>query len=105
MGYYAPDDPEPARKGPLAQEDGSPWLAGPSTDIWWYGIRQHVLRWPAKSAIGGFSYTDVTKSRSMTKRPAEDAQRGDIVLFTGIRRSHGSGHRREAKSRQRPAPD
>lgn len=85
LGYYAPDDPEPGSEAGrwLAKRMGQPWLAGPSTDIWWcMAFVSMVFDMAGEaSAIGGLSYnTDVTKSR-MNEVDIEDAQRGDVVLF------------------------
>ena len=85
LGYYAPNDPEPGSEAGrwLAKRMGQPWLAGPSTDIWWCMCFVSMCFDMAgeAAAIGGLSYnTDVTKSR-MTEVDIEDAQRGDVVLF------------------------
>lgn len=85
LGYYALDDPEPGSEAGrwLAKRMGQPWLAGPSTDIWWcMAFVSMVFDMAGEiDAIGGFSYnTDVTKSR-MDEVDIEDAQRGDVVLF------------------------
>ena len=85
LGYYAPNDPEPGSEAGrwLAKRMGQPWLAGPSTDIWWCMCFVSMCFDMAgeAAAIGGLSYnTDVTKSR-MNKVDIEDAQRGDVVLF------------------------
>lgn len=85
LGYYAPDDPEPGSEAGrwLAKRMGQPWLAGPSTDIWWCMCFTSMCFDMAgeAEAIGGLSYnTDVTRSR-MDEVDIEDAQRGDVVLF------------------------
>ena len=85
LGYYAPDDPEPGSEAGrwLAKRMGQPWLAGPSTDIFWCMCFVSMCFDMAgeAAAIGGLSYnTDVTRSR-MTEVGIEDAQRGDVVLF------------------------
>lgn len=85
LGYYAPDDPEPGSEAGrwLAKRMGQPWLAGPSTDIWWCMCFVSMCFDMAgeAEAIGGLSYnTDVTRSR-MSEVDIEDAQRGDVVLF------------------------
>lgn len=85
LGYYAPDDPEPGSEAGrwLAQKMNQPWLAGPSTDIWWcMAFVSMVFDMAGEiDAIGGFSYnTDVTRSR-MDEVDIAYAQRGDVVLF------------------------
>lgn len=85
LGYYAPNDPEPGSESGrwLAKRMGQPWLAGPSTDIWWCMCFVSMCFDMAgeAAAVGGLSYnTDVTKSR-MDEVDIEDAQRGDVVLF------------------------
>lgn len=85
LGYYAPDDPEPGSEAGrwLAKKMGQPWLAGPSTDIWWcMAFVSMVFDMAGEiDAIGGYSYnTDVTRSR-MDEVDIADAQRGDVVLF------------------------
>lgn len=85
LGYYAPDDPEPGSEAGrwLANKMNQPWLAGPSTDIWWcMAFVSMVFDMAGEiDAIGGYSYnTDVTRSR-MDEVPIADAQRGDVVLF------------------------
>lgn len=85
LGYYAPDDPEPGSEAGrwLAEKMNQPWLAGPSTDIWWcMAFVSMVFDMAGEiDAIGGYSYnTDVTRSR-MDEVDIVDAQRGDVVLF------------------------
>lgn len=85
LGYYAPDDPEPGSEAGrwLATKMNQPWLAGPSTDIWWcMAFVSMVFDMAGEiDAIGGYSYnTDVTRSR-MDEVDIVDAQRGDVVLF------------------------
>lgn len=85
LGYYAPDDPEPGSEAGrwLANKMNQPWLAGPSTDIWWcMAFVSMVFDMAGEiDAIGGYSYnTDVTRSR-MDEVDIVDAQRGDVVLF------------------------
>lgn len=85
LGYYAPDDPEPGSEAGrwLANKMNQPWLAGPSTDIWWcMAFVSMVFDMAGEiDAIGGYSYnTDVTRSR-MDEVDIADAQRGDVVLF------------------------
>lgn len=85
LGYYAPDDPEPGSEAGrwLAKKMGQPWLAGPSTSVWWcMAFVSMVFDMAGEiDAIGGFSYnTDVTRNR-MNEVDIEDAQRGDVVLF------------------------
>ena len=85
LGYYAPDDPEPGSEAGrwLANKMNQPWLAGPSTDIWWcMAFVSMVFDMAGEiDAIGGYSYnTDVTRSR-MDEVAIADAQRGDVVLF------------------------
>lgn len=85
LGYYAPDDPEPGSEAGrwLATKMNQPWLAGPSTDIWWcMAFVSMVFDMAGEiDAIGGYSYnTDVTRSR-MDEVDIADAQRGDVVLF------------------------
>lgn len=85
LGYYAPDDPEPGSEAGrwLAAKMNQPWLAGPSTDIWWcMAFVSMVFDMAGEiDAIGGYSYnTDVTRSR-MDEIDIADAQRGDVVLF------------------------
>ena len=85
LGYYAPDDPEPGSEAGrwLAKKMNQPWLAGPSTDIWWCMACVSMVFDMAGEidAIGGYSYnTDVTRSR-MDEVDIVNAQRGDVVLF------------------------
>lgn len=85
LGYYAPDDPEPGSEAGrwLATKMNQPWLAGPSTDIWWcMAFVSMVFDMAGEiDAIGGYSYnTDVTRSR-MDEVDIAYAQRGDVVLF------------------------
>lgn len=85
IGYYAPDDPEPGSEAGrwLADKMNQPWLAGPSTSVWWCMCFVSMCFDMAGEidAIGGFSYnTDVTKRR-MRQVPISEAQRGDIVLY------------------------
>lgn len=85
LGYYAPDDPEPGSEAGrwLATKMNQPWLAGPSTDIWWcMAFVSMVFDMAGEiDAIGGYSYnTDVTRSR-MDEVDVAYAQRGDVVLF------------------------
>lgn len=85
LGYYAPDDPEPGSEAGrwLATKMNQPWLAGPSTDIWWcMAFVSMVFDMAGEiDAIGGYSYnTDVTRSR-MDEVDIAYAQRGDLVLF------------------------
>lgn len=85
LGYYAPDDPEPGSEAGrwLATKMNQPWLAGPSTDIWWcMAFVSMVFDMAGEiDAIGGYSYnTDVTRSR-MDEVDIVNAQRGDVVLF------------------------
>lgn len=85
LGYYAPDDPEPGSEAGrwLAEKMHQPWLAGPSTDIWWcMAFVSMVFDMAGEiDAIGGYSYnTDVTRSR-MDEVDIAYAQRGDVVLF------------------------
>ena len=68
IGYYAPDDPEPGSEAGrwLADKMNQPWLAGPSTSVWWCMCFVSMCFDMAGEidAIGGFSYnTDVTKRR------------------------------------------
>lgn len=85
IGYYAPDDQEPGSEAGryCANKMNQPWLAGPSTAIYWCMCFVSMVFDMAGmvGAIGGFSYnTDVTKGR-MRQVPIEEAQRGDIVLY------------------------
>lgn len=87
IGYYAPDDPEPGSEAGryCAKLMGEPWLAGPSTDIWWCMcfVTMCFDENGELETIGGASYnTEVTRSRTAGQHVGlYDGAPGDVVLF------------------------
>lgn len=87
IGYYAPDDPEPGSEAGryLAAKMNQPWLAGPSTRIWWCMCFTSMCFDIAgeQGALRGLFYnTDTYKSKNRDRMISiADAQPGDVVLF------------------------
>ena len=87
IGYYAPDDPLPGSEAGryMANRLYQPWLAGPSTSVWWCMCFVSMCFELAGEidAIGGLSYnTDLTLARCSDRlvKPVS-AQPGDVVIF------------------------
>lgn len=90
IGYRAPADPQPGSEAGryLARRMGQPWLAGPSTRIWWCMcfVSMCLDEVGQADAIGGLSYnTDVT-IRNARRVGCEfvsvaQARPGDVVIF------------------------
>lgn len=93
IGYYAPDDPEPGSEAGryLAAKMNQPWLAGPSTDIWWcmcFISMCFDIAGEADALRGLFYNTDTYKSKNRDRMVSiANAQPGDVVLFDW----HGDG--------------
>lgn len=87
IGYYAPNDPKPGSESGRywAAKAKLPWLAGPSTSVWWcmLFVSMCLDEVGQINAIGGFSYnTDVTLNRNRSRLVSVgNARPGDIVIY------------------------
>ena len=87
LGYYAPADPLPGSKAGryCAELMNEPWMAGPSTEIWWCCMWVSMILDKANVKCPGFpsQNTDLAwnggaKTRAVSK---DQIQRGDILIF------------------------
>lgn len=97
IGYYAPSDPEPGSKYGRweAEKLNQPWLAGPSTSIWWCVIFQSWVLDGIATVPGlpGFN-TDRLLAADAAGRLSNprEALPGDLVIFDWNKATPATNH-------------
>ena len=87
LGYYAPNDPEQGSKAGryCAALMKQPWMAGPSTSIWWCCMWVSMIMDKAGVKCPGFpsQNTDVAYNGGARKNEVakSNIKRGDILIF------------------------
>ena len=99
IGYYAPDDPLPGSEAGrwLAEKLEQPWLAGPSTTIWWCMCFASMCVYEGGGTLpGGPTYnTDIAVNAARKENrlvPVDKAEPGDLAIFDWSKATESTDH-------------
>jgi hypothetical protein len=88
IGYRAPDDPEPGSEAGrwMAAKLGQPWLAGPSTSIWWCACFVSMCVYEGGGSLPGGPQFNTDSATAAARAAGQlvdkaSARAGDVAIF------------------------